>query len=341
VHHQKRTTEEYIILKISGAYSLCILPFFFIRAFDSDWLIAALDLLAAGTSAGLFIYVYRSRKIQFARWALAILFSSLVFFTVLLKGSQQLVWMYPASIGISYLLLPKMAASLNVLVALALGALTWNELDSLSAAQFAISMLITLMFSYVFADSMHKQQRRLLTWSSQDPLTGVGNRRAMEEKLLEIVALRRRNNNISAALILIDLDKFKSINDQHGHVIGDKILIHFVQIINQRLRNTDKVYRFGGEEFLIIADDTDADSVSILAEQLREAVDIAIFPAQLHVTISLGLAQYHDGETSSEWLGRADKAMYRAKAGGRNLCYLAPRENGSNLTNCKNNAAII
>ena len=226
-------------------------------------------------------------------------------------------------VGVFFILTPKVSATIAILILSGLGAYMWNDLSAISVFQYAMSSLVTVMFSYAFADRMRKQQCQLLQLSIKDPLTGAGNRRAMEEKLISSVEARRRNKNIPTALILIDLDEFKKINDVYGHAVGDEILIHFVEIISDRIRHTDHVYRFGGEEFVVIADNTDADRVSILAEQLREAIDSSQFPAQLHVTISLGIAQHKEGETGFEWLGRADKAMYQAKKAGRNLCCIA------------------
>jgi diguanylate cyclase len=234
-----------------------------------------------------------------------------------------MVWIYPALVGVFFILTPKISATIAILMLSGLGAYMWDDLSAINVIKYAMSALITVIFSYAFADRMREQQRQLFKLSTKDPLTGAGNRRAMEEKLLTTVELRQRNKDIPAALILIDLDEFKKINDQHGHAVGDEILIHFVEIISERIRHTDHVYRFGGEEFVVIVDNTDADSVSIFAEQLREGVDNSQFPAQLHVTISLGIAQYKEGETGFEWLGRADKAMYKAKQAGRNSCCIA------------------
>jgi diguanylate cyclase len=323
MHYKKRTTEEYIILSISGASALCILPFFFIRAFNSEWLIAALDLFAVAATSLLFFYVYLTSKLKLARWLLAFLCIFVVCATVVLKGTQQMVWIYPALVGVFFILTPKISATIAILMLSGLGAYMWDDLSAINVIKYAMSALITVIFSYAFADRMREQQRQLFKLSTKDPLTGAGNRRAMEEKLLTTVELRQRNKDIPAALILIDLDEFKKINDQHGHAVGDEILIHFVEIISERIRHTDHVYRFGGEEFVVIVDNTDADSVSIFAEQLREGVDNSQFPAQLHVTISLGIAQYKEGETGFEWLGRADKAMYKAKQAGRNSCCIA------------------
>ena len=321
--YKKRTTEEYIILSISGTSALCVLPFFFIRAFNTEWAIAALDLFAVAAAASVFTYVYYTSKLKFARWFMAFICVFVVSATVVLKGSQQIVWIYPALVGVFFILTPKTSATIAVLMLLGLGAYMWNELSVISVVQFAMSTLITMMFSYAFADRMRSQQHQLLELAIKDPLTGAGNRRALEEKLFDILEFKRRNEHIPAALIIIDLDEFKKVNDQYGHAVGDEILIHFVEIIEQRIRQTDRIYRFGGEEFVIVADNTDLENATILAEQLREAIDTSQFPAQLHITISLGIAQYKTGETSLEWMGRADKAMYQAKNSGRNAHRIA------------------
>ena len=124
-------------------------------------------------------------------------------------------------------------------------------------------------------------------------------------------------------LILIDLDEFKRINDQYGHSTGDNILREFADTISHHLSKTDSLYRFGGEEFVVISQQRNSESLSTLAEKLREAIDQQVFDKNLHVTISLGIAVFKPDETGFEWLGRADKAMYKAKDAGRNLCCIA------------------
>ena len=99
---------------------------------------------------------------------------------------------------------------------------------------------------------MHEQSEQLSLLIRKDPLTGVGNRRALEEKLDEYTASQQRTK-IVASLIMIDLDHFKNINDVYGHIVGDQVLIKLTEIINSRIRISDNLYRFGGEEFVIIA----------------------------------------------------------------------------------------
>lgn len=321
--NRKRTTEEYIILSISGATAFCIAPFFFIRAFQAEWSIAFLDLFAVLSTSMLFTYVYRTGKILFARWLLAILCVGIVVATISLKGAQQIVWLYPAVIGIFFLLKPHHSLIISTIMVALLGAFLWDQLNDIFFAQYIFSTLITVLFSYAFADRMFRQQTQLKELSVKDPLTNAGNRRAMEEMLLEVTEQDRSIECQNPSLILIDLDEFKKINDQFGHSIGDNILRDFADMVSQKLTKDDHLYRFGGEEFVVISHNRNQENASILAEQLRKSIDQHSFDQSQHVTISLGIAEYKPDETGFEWLGRADKAMYKAKEAGRNLCCVA------------------
>jgi diguanylate cyclase len=330
--NRKRTTEEYIILSISGASALCIAPFFFIRAFYAEWAIALLDLFTVLSTSLLFAYVYRTGKIYFARWLLTFLCVGTVVGTIGLKGAQQLVWLYPSMISLFFLLKPKQSLIIATTMVSLLAVFLWKQLDYIQIVQYVFSTLITLLFSYAFADRMLRQQILLKELSVKDPLTGAGNRRAMEEKSLEITAQYSVENSVeknsaeksqNPSMILIDLDQFKKINDQYGHSAGDNVLRDFATVVSQKLTKNDHLYRFGGEEFVVISHKCNANNTSIFAEQLRECIDQHRFEQNIHITISLGIAEYKPDETGLEWLGRADKAMYKAKDAGRNLCCIA------------------
>ncbi len=321
--NRKRTTEEYIVLSISGASALCIAPFFFIRAFHSEWAIALLDLFTVISTTVLFTYVYNTGKILVARWLLALLCIGIVVATISLKGAQQIVWLYPALIGIFFLLNPKQSLFIATVMVIGLGIFLWDQLNYIFIVQYIFSTLITLLFSYAFADRMLRQQTQLKELSVKDPLTGAGNRRAMEEELLRITEQSSALKHHTPCLILIDLDEFKKINDQFGHSVGDNILRDFADLASQKLTHDDHLFRFGGEEFVVISHHSNLEKATILAELLRESIDQHSFDNNLHVTISIGIAEYSHDETGFEWIGRADKAMYKAKNAGRNLCCVA------------------
>lgn len=153
-----------------------------------------------------------------------------------------------------------------------------------------------------------------------DPLTGVGNRVEMLSKLREQQEFVRRNH--ACTLVMMDLDLFKSVNDKYGHAIGDKVLIGFAGYIMAHLRPYDKVFRYGGEEFLICLTDTDLETGHAIIDRLREELASLPFEASgkgiFHVTASFGLAALDPVMAVERSIERADKALYVAKAEGRN-----------------------
>jgi len=153
-----------------------------------------------------------------------------------------------------------------------------------------------------------------------DSLTGIGNKRALDEELKRAAALADRLG-APCSLILCDLDHFKLINDNHGHVVGDHILAKTAEKLEQAIRNSDTVYRFGGEEFAILLPHTGENEARDVAERIRmalEAIRVDGGETPLTVTASCGVAMHLVDEQPEQWMARADEALYRAKAGGRN-----------------------
>lgn len=161
------------------------------------------------------------------------------------------------------------------------------------------------------------EQKRLATI---DPLTGLHNRRAFLE-LMRVELERAERHELPFSMILLDVDHFKAINDSRGHGAGDQVLSALGRLLRERLRKSDIAARWGGEEFVLALPNTDRSSGAALAEGLRAAVqalDIAQSDGSIAVTASLGLAVYRRGESAEVLLDRADRAMYGAKANGRN-----------------------
>lgn len=159
-----------------------------------------------------------------------------------------------------------------------------------------------------------------------DPLTGVYNRRFMEQRLSEEVSKARRYK-FDLAVLILDLDHFKRVNDEHGHQVGDRLLIELARLVSTELRDSDIFARYGGEEFLIIAPNTGANEAVGLAERLRNCIEAKRYLADfdngqhgdIRITVSIGVANY-SAEVCDETLliGAADSNLYRAKEAGRN-----------------------
>jgi diguanylate cyclase (GGDEF)-like protein len=152
-----------------------------------------------------------------------------------------------------------------------------------------------------------------------DGLTGLHNRRRFDARLHESYQLMRRTDR-GFALMLIDVDHFKQVNDVHGHTAGDEVLRQLGRVLTQCTRITDFVARYGGEEFVVLLPELqDEQEGMIVAEKIREAIMGSTFPAVGRLTVSVGLSAVNKGDSSAnEVLERADKALYQAKAQGRN-----------------------
>lgn len=319
-----RTTEESIILSISGAISVGLLPFAIIRIMQGDVAIATLNSSAVVVTTFLFLHVYFTKNTLIARWGLSLLSVAVMTTTIYLKGTQQLLWVYPALTTVFFLLTPHIAAILGVFFLTAVLAMVWSDITAIHALRLFISAIATLLFCYAFAYRMRDKHELLEQMVTTDPLTQIGNRRALEEKLLLTIERLKRYPEISSSIIVIDIDFFKRVNDRYGHGCGDKVLQQFSALVSQRIRITDQLYRYGGEEFVVVLDNTKIEEAGELANALREAVADAAWPApNLTVTISAGVAQHQVHETLHEWLDRADLAMYEAKEQGRNQCKVA------------------
>jgi diguanylate cyclase (GGDEF)-like protein len=175
-------------------------------------------------------------------------------------------------------------------------------------------------------NARHFQQARSL--ANLDGLTGIYNRRYFEQRILEEIERHRRYSG-SLALILLDIDHFKKLNDEFGHLLGDEVLRQVSAMFRQHLRKIDVVCRYGGEEFAILVPETSGTNAFAVAEKLRKMVESWHFPGVPRpVTISAGVAAYpQDGRSRDELMKAADDALYAAKQQGRNRVLAATEKN--------------
>ncbi len=165
-----------------------------------------------------------------------------------------------------------------------------------------------------FTDGLLREKEKL---AATDALTGLMNRRSFLTCAEREISRADRYAQ-SLSLIFLDIDHFKRVNDRYGHHAGDEVLKTFSDLIRERIRSSDLLARWGGEEFLILAPETQLESAAALAESLREAVAASAFPSVGSVTCSLGVAQRKSTESFEAFCARADAALYQAKETGRN-----------------------
>ena len=156
------------------------------------------------------------------------------------------------------------------------------------------------------------QYHQAMQLAMQDSLTQLGNRRSFDEQIKRTMAQASRRHT-RAGLILSDLNKFKAINDNYGHDIGDNVLIQFAEALRQSVRDTDSVFRFGGDEFAIIVADATEQSLAVIEQRIYHAISRDALLAKYNVTSSLGLAFMNRADNATSFFKRADNALYSQK----------------------------
>lgn len=157
-----------------------------------------------------------------------------------------------------------------------------------------------------------------------DPLTKITNRKGLIDDLNSAIKAGKKKE-LPLVLLMIDADNFKSLNDKHGHVAGDKVLYFFAQSIKSVLRSGDTVYRYGGEEFTVVLNRCDREQAFIVADKIRSKIEQShlIYSGKtIKMTVSVGATMHHAGDSYDDFIARADEALYRAKKEGKNRTVL-------------------
>jgi diguanylate cyclase len=194
--------------------------------------------------------------------------------------------------------------------------IAWQELCKEAEDMLKPTLRLAAQIAHAY-DEIRQQTNHLMTFTElrTDPLTRVSNRRALDECLDNMFSLLHRYEQ-TFTIAIFDIDHFKQVNDERGHVQGDHILQRVARIIDDSVRDTDVVARYGGEEFVVVMPHTALAGACVFAERLRAKIEEAIA-----LTVSGGVAQAIDADTPQTLVSRADAAMYGAKAAGRNCVF--------------------
>lgn len=301
-----------------------LLPFAVYRAWQGNWLAMANDLVLSVLLVGAALDGWRTGDTRRAGWLVALAIVAGIWMIGWAARFAALFWVYPGVLMLFFLVPPRAAACSALLAVVGAALLSWSELGGSEGLPFfAFTALLTASLGYVVAQQAHRHIETWRAWSLLDPLTGVGNRRLLE---LELAQAAR---NVSAGvLVVLDLDHFKSVNDQLGHDGGDEVLRQFASVAQKALRKTDRLYRIGGEEFVMWLPQMSPESVQTLLQRLRFTVAESIRVGAKPVTFSAGVARHQPPEPWSACIARADAALYRAKQAGRNRVEVAADEPG-------------
>lgn len=315
------------MLALSGI--LGIGPMVVYRLFEGSYAVAAVNIVVVLGFAAIIWSIYVHHAVRLASVCMALLAISAAVTTINMRGGDQVVWIYPASVAMFYLLKPKEAIVVSVIAVALIMPVFLDGRETGSIAILLASLAVTISLSVAFAAMTAAQRRELQATTLLDPLTGAGNRRALDSTL-DAAIETARSEDIGFVLIMLDIDHFKLVNDVHGHGVGDLVLCDVARIVSENIRSADTCFRAGGEEFVVIAHATDLQHARRLAERLRVAVheshyELAAGSANVSVTASFGLAEYLPGETRDAILKRTDDALYEAKRSGRNRLHFSQR----------------
>ncbi len=321
-----RSIEEIIIFSVSVLVICTVLPFAIYRLLQGQLAVGLIELFGVAVVSIIGAIVWKTRNTKITGFVLSAFMLGGTIGVNYLIGPSILFWLFPIVITVCFLNNTKIAAALLIPSIFALLPLLINERNIVEVVSIMLTLFITQIFGHIVSYKIKEQHERLQSLANRDGLTGAMNRRSLDDRLDILQNLyfrhRRKNGNMSS-VILFDIDNFKAINDNYGHLEGDQILIRLTETIKKYIRRTDELYRYGGEEFVLLVNGASLIKAAELAEKIRVLIENTKLSSKTKVTASFGVAEVQRHESSSKWLARADDALYRAKRAGKNRVFLA------------------
>ncbi|GAB2489522.1 GGDEF domain-containing protein [Arenimonas alkanexedens] len=292
-----------------------VIPFAIFRALHGEWVAAAVDSLLVIFMLGIATFAWTTGRTLLAGSINAVVVSCICAVLGELLGTTGLFWAYTILLS-NFMLAPRWLA-LSCGAIIIAGSLWAGPFETItSATAFVVSAMLVMMYAFIFASLTEHQRQRLIGLATRDPLTGIANRRSMEVELADLLRSHQALGQ-AAALAVVDLDHFKHVNDMHGHDAGDRVLQAFAQLAEHCIRKRDRVFRFGGEEFVLLFPATDRDGARVALDKVQRELHEHLAGPSGPVTASIGVAMLAPDEDWPSWLARADQALYLAKRSGR------------------------
>lgn len=318
----RRSIKESLLLLLCGILAIVVVPLAYIRLRDEHWTLAFIEAGIVCIMLLLFAFVYVSRRTRTVGIFMALGFICAALMSALLLGAKEVFWAFPALMVAFFMLDARQATILTGGFVGCFLAIVGQDLPTVYLVKICLTLVVTVLLANAFSLTNRRQLETLRRMAHVDPLTGAGNRRAQNLKLDAVNAMFHRSNT-PVSLLIIDIDHFKKINDTHGHIVGDHLLVELCELVRRITRASENLYRYGGEEFLLVAEQTELSAAVIVAEKLCSQIAQTAFTAGIALTVSIGVAELQRGESKDDWLGRADAALYRAKGSGRNQVVVA------------------
>lgn len=249
--------------------------------------------------------------------------------SVVVHGAVGMAWSYPAVVSFYFLARERTAWIANAALIMIMTPVAVSVLPPAEAARSVFVLVVISAFSVISMRVVGAQHRLLRDMAITDSLTGLLNRCLLEPSLEQMLNRHHRTGE-SASLVLFDIDQFKGINDSFGHQAGDDVLSRIAELLRNRLRDSDQIFRIGGEEFVALLPGTDQDAATEVAQEIRSSIAEERFSDLILATVSGGVASIEAGDTPESILARADQRLYAAKRAGRN-CVLASSPTGVDM----------
>ena len=311
-----------IRLNFSRLGAIALTPFTVLHLVGANWRMFAVNAILVGVMLANVWTLHRGRAPFIPFWALSVLMVAGACASVLQQGLNGVLWAYPAVFMFFFVLPRGTAMALGLVMLLAVPAASTVSLGWPLASRIFMSLGCVLIMINVVLNVIGELQRALVVQAITDPLTGAYNRRHLQEQLAQRVAPIAKAAT-GDALLAIDIDHFKRINDVHGHAVGDQVLCRMVNAIGARKRAGDLLFRTGGEEFVLLLPRVTLPAAQRVAEELRQRLAQAdLIPGEA-VTVSIGISALAPGQSVDAWMHAADTALYEAKNRGRNRIAVA------------------
>lgn len=304
-----------MILLFAAITVVGVTPFAVARAFNGEWLAAVLDVALIIVMTGNAVFAWRTGNSSLAGKINAVVVSVSCALLGAVLGPAGLFWAYTVILA-NYMLAPRLLATVCGTLLIIAGLVVAPAGSALTMAAFAVSAVLVMLYAFIFASLTNVQRKLLEGLVTRDPLTGVSNRRCLEVELAEALKGHHARGE-PATVAVLDLDHFKRVNDDYGHDTGDRVLMAFTDRVQACIRKRDRLYRLGGEEFVLLLPDTDHSGARAALEKVRDAVQAEPLAEGLRVTTSIGAAALEVDDDWPRWLARADSALYQAKDDGR------------------------
>ena len=311
-----------IRLIFSWLCAITLTPFAVLHLLHANWLMFGVNATLVGVILVNVSALRRNSAPLIPFWLLGTLMVGGSSTSVLHQGVYGVLWAFPALFMFFFVLSRSTAIVLGLALLLSVTAASAVALGGPLALRIFMSLGFVLVMINIVLNVVGELQRALMAQAITDPLTGAYNRRHFQDHLGQRVAPGVRSAT-GDALLAIDIDNFKRINDEHGHAVGDLVLCRLVDTVEARKRGGDLLFRTGGEEFMLLLPRITLVAAQGVAEALRECLAQADLMPGRTVTVSIGVSMLSPGQSIDAWTQAADAALYEAKRTGRNRVVVA------------------